>query len=147
MRYIFPFFFLICHAQSFTQEELDELLPYVLEKMGSRFISESQFIPVRKKVIDMDTLIEAMNPMLQHHSSKISTHSDEIAILNEKLAECQRAPGQTGAKGDPGAPGVNGVDGNPGQPGTTGLPGAKGVVGQPGPVGPPGISGNTGNKV
>ena len=68
MRHIFPFFFLICHAQSFTQEDLDELLPYFLEKMESRFVSEIQFIPVRKKVIDMDTLMEEMNPMLQHHS-------------------------------------------------------------------------------
>ena len=84
MRHIFPFFFLICHAQSFTQEDLDELLPYFLEKMESRFVSESQFISIRKKVIDMDTLMEAMNPMLQHHSGKISTPQSDEEDVNKK---------------------------------------------------------------
>ena len=77
-------FFLICHVQSFTQEEFDELLPYFLENMESRFVSESQFIPVRKKVIDMDTLMEAMNPMLQHHSGKISTPQSDDEGVNKK---------------------------------------------------------------
>ena len=84
MRCIFSLFFLICHAQSFTQDELDEMLPYILEKMESKFISENQFIPVRKKVIDMDTLMEAMNPMLQHHSGKISTPQSDDEGVNKK---------------------------------------------------------------
>ena len=68
MRCIFPLLFLICQVQSFTQEELDELFPYFMEKMESRFVPESDFIPVRKKVIDLNALMEEMNPMLQHHS-------------------------------------------------------------------------------
>ena len=80
MKYIFPLFFLICHVQSFTQEEHDELL----KLMESRFISASEFIPVRKKVIDMDTLMEEMNPMLQHHSSKISTPQSDEEDVNKK---------------------------------------------------------------
>ena len=87
MRCIFPLFFLICQVQSFTQEELDELFPYFMEKMESRFVPESDFIPVRKKVIDMDALIEAINPMLQHHSGKISTPQSDEEDVNKKKSD------------------------------------------------------------
>ena len=89
MRYIFPLFFLICQVQSFTQEELDELLPYFMEKVESRFVPESDFIPVRKKVIDMNALMEEMNPMLQHHSSKISTPQSDEEDVNKKIMRFQ----------------------------------------------------------
>ena len=71
MRCIFALFLLIHLSQSnaFTDDELDEMLPYFLEKMESKFVTKSDFIPVRKKVIDMNALMEEMNPMLQHHSS------------------------------------------------------------------------------
>ena len=156
MRCIFALFILIHLYQSnaFTEDELDEMLPYFLEKMESKFVTKSEFIPVRKKVKDMNTLTEGWSPMLQHHNEEIP----KITIIREKIAELQRAPGPTGEKGEPGVPGENGVDGNPGQPGSAGLPGAsgekgepgepggKGDDGNPGPRGNPGPSGNAGDK-
>ena len=156
MRCIFALFILIHLSQSnaFTEDELDEMLPYFLEKMESKFVTKSDFIPVRKKVKDMNTLTEGWSPMLQHHNEEIP----KIATIIEQIAELQRAPGPTGEKGEPGVPGENGVDGNPGQPGSAGLPGAsgekgepgepggKGTDGNPGPRGNPGPSGNAGDK-
>ena len=156
MRCIFALFILILLAQSnaFTDDELDEMLPYFLEKMESKFVTKSEFIPVRKKVKDMNTLTEGWSPMLQHHNEEIP----KIATIIEQIAELERAPGPTGERGEPGVPGENGVDGNPGQPGSAGLPGAsgekgepgepggKGTDGNPGPRGNPGPSGNAGDK-
>ena len=139
MRCIFALFILIHLSQSnaFTEDELDEMLPYFLEKMESKFVTKSDFIPVRKKVKDMNTLTEGWSPMLQHHNEEIP----KIATISQQIAELQRAPGQIGEKGEPGVPGQNGVDGNPGPPG---LPGALGTIGKPGPVGPHGSSGEKG---
>ena len=156
MRCIFALFILIhlSQANAFTEDELDEMLPYFLEKMESKFVTKSEFIPVRKKVKDMNTLTEGWSPMLQHHNEEIP----KIATIIEQIAELQRTPGQTGEKGEPGVPGENGVDGNPGQPGSAGIPGAsgekgepgepggKGTDGNPGPRGNPGPSGNAGDK-
>ena len=156
MRCIFALFILIHLSQSnaFTEDELDEMLPYFLEKMESKFVTKSDFIPVRKKVKDMNTLTEGWSPMLQHHNEEIP----KIATISQQIAELQRAPGPTGEKGEPGVPGENGVDGNPGQPGSAGIPGAsgekgepgepggKGTDGNPGPRGNPGPSGNAGDK-
>ena len=145
MSYIFALFILIHLSQSnaFTEDELDEMWPYFLEKMEFKFVTKSEFIPVRKKVKDMNTLTEGWSPMLQHHNEEIP----KIATIIEQLAELQRAPGPTGEKGNPGVPGENGLDGNPGQPGPKGLPGALGTIGNPGPVGPigpPGAKGDPG---
>ena len=137
MRCIFALFILIHLSQSnaFTEDELDEMWPYFLEKMESKFVTKSDFIPVRKKVKDMNTLTEGWSPMLQHHNEEIP----KIATISQQIAELQRAPGQTGEKGEPGVPGENGVDGNPGPPG------ANGIIGKPGPVGPHGPSGEKGD--
>ena len=124
MRCIFTFFILIHLSQSnaFTEEELDEMMPYFLEKMESKFVAKSEFIPVRKKVKEMNTLTEGWSPMLQHHNEEIP----KIATISEQIAELQRAPGPDGPmgppgeKGDPGEPGLKEDDGNPGQPGTSG---------------------------
>ena len=143
MRCIFALFILIHLSQSnaFTEDEIDEMWPYFLEKMELKFVTKSEFIPVRKKVKDMNTLTEGWSPMLQHHNEEIP----KIATIIEQIAQLQRAPGQIGEKGEPGVPGENGVDGNPGPPGSTGLPGANGVIGKPGPVGPHGPSGEKGD--
>ena len=150
MRCIFALFILIHLSQSnaFTEDELDEMLPYFLEKMESKFVTKSDFIPVRKKVEDMNTLTEGWSPMLQHHNEEIP----KIATISQQLAELQRAPGQTGEKGEPGVPGENGVDGTPGPPGSIGLSGANGIIGNPGPAGEkghpgePGVKGDDGNQ-
>ena len=130
--------FLIHHGQSipltrFTQEELDELMPYVLQEFESKFVTKNEFIPVRKKVIEVSSVVDAWNPMLQHHNEKIGSHSDEIATMYEQIATLKKVPGPRGEKGDPG------------EPGTTGLPGANGIPGKLGPVGPQGPSGEKGH--
>ena len=105
-----------------TQEEKDTLekfMPHIMENMKTKFVSKTEFIPVRITVIDHKTIIEGWKTMLMHHEDEIQ----KIVNISEQIVTLKNArgpAGATGAKGDPGA------DGNPGQTGTPGLPGAKG---------------------
>ena len=37
-----------------TQEDIDKWMPYILEKMETKFVTSNQFIPYKKKVLEMD---------------------------------------------------------------------------------------------
>ena len=127
---------LIHQAQSTcTQEDIEGLMPYILNQMENKFVTKLQNIAVRKTLIKHDNTIKTWTPLLTYHDEQIST-------INEKIVNIQRTPGPTGATGQKGDPGVIG---NPGQPGSSGLPGARGGVGNPGAVGPRGLPGEKGD--
>ena len=41
-----------------TQEDIDKWMPYIMEQMETKFLTSNQFIPYKKKVKDMDTIIK-----------------------------------------------------------------------------------------
>ena len=49
-------FFMIHQGAStpLTQEDIDKWMPYILEKMETKFLTSNQFIPYKKKVSEMD---------------------------------------------------------------------------------------------
>jgi len=132
-------FFMIHQGASMplTQEDIDKWMPYILEKMETKFLTSNQFIPYKKKVLEMDAIIKDWTPMLTSQVKQINN-------ISEKIVNLERTPGPAGPageKGGRGVPGENGLDGNPGKPGSTGL---QGIIGKPGPVGPRGLLGEKG---
>ena len=54
-------FFMIHQGASsmpLTQEDIDKWMPYILEKMETKFLTSNQFIPYKKKVLEMDAIIK-----------------------------------------------------------------------------------------
>ena len=41
-----------------TKEDIDKWMPYIMEQMEAKFLTSNQFIPYKKKVNDMDTIIK-----------------------------------------------------------------------------------------
>jgi hypothetical protein len=50
-----------------TQEDIDKWMPYILEKMETKFLTSNQFIPYTKKVSEMDV---SLMPKYSHLSNK-----------------------------------------------------------------------------
>ena len=53
-------FFMIHQGASMplTQEDIDKWMPYILEKMETKFLTSNQFIPYKKKILEMDAIIK-----------------------------------------------------------------------------------------
>ena len=53
-------FFMIHQGASMplTQEDIDKWMPYILEKMETKFLTSNQFIPYKKKVLEIDGIIK-----------------------------------------------------------------------------------------
>ena len=53
-------FFVIHQSASMplTQEDIDKWMPYIIEQMETKFLTSNQFIPYKKKVLEMDAIIK-----------------------------------------------------------------------------------------
>ena len=61
-----------------TQEDIDKWMPYILEKMETKFLTSNQFIPYKKKVLEVDAIIKDWTPMLTTQVKQINKISEQI---------------------------------------------------------------------
>jgi len=75
-------FFMIHQGASMplTQEDIDKWMPYILEKMETKFLTSNQFIPYEKKVLEMDVEVQNIQ--------------NEIIELKKGINECLTNPCQ-----------------------------------------------------
>ena len=53
-------FFMIHQGKSMllTQEDIDKWMPYIMEQMETKFMKSNDFIPYKKKVLEVDAIIK-----------------------------------------------------------------------------------------
>ena len=61
-----------------TQEDIDMWIPYIVEKMETKFLTSNQFIPYKKKVLEVDAIIKDWTPMLTTQVKQINKISEQI---------------------------------------------------------------------